>query len=386
MFISGNRRAGRCALSVAIGLAGLVASAVLSAYQTADAAPTSRGWVMISASEAHTCGIRADTSLWCWGSNGNGELGDGSGFDQTTPVEVSTGWATVTGGEVATCGIRLDGSLWCWGSGSSGELGLGPIHGQDFPTPQQVGSDTDWLEIAGVSQSFCAVRAPGSLWCWGLNRYGELGLGDNKPRNHPVRVGQASRWTGLSGSTGERVCAVMRHDSQLRGTAWCWGNGFGLAPVKAASGSRWRAISVGWEHQCARRTDASIWCWGDNQHGELGNGTTQPEASPTKVPGADDWVSVTAGFDSTCGLESSGALSCWGRNEFGELGVGDQVDRLVPTRVATPTRWRAVSDNYLNACGIRSNGSGWCWGYNIWGELGDGTHQDANTPQRLRLS
>ncbi len=384
MAVSGNCRAVRRALSVVIGLAGLVASALLP-YQTASAGPTTRGWVMIAASEGHTCGIRVDTSLWCWGSNGTGELGDGSGRNQTAPVEVSTGWASVSGAEIATCGIRLDGSLWCWGSGQAGELGLGPTHGQNFPTPQQVGSDTDWLEIAGVFQSFCAVRAPGSLWCWGLNRYGELGLGDNKPRNHPVRVGQAARWTGLSGSS-ERACAVMRHESQPSGTIWCWGNGFGLSPVKAASGSRWTAVSVGWEHQCALKTDASLWCWGDNRHGELGDGTTTPEASPTLVPGANDWTSVTAGFDSTCGLESAGALSCWGRNEFGELGLGDHVDRLVPTRVAAPTRWRAVSNNYLYACGIRSDGSGWCWGYNDLGQLGDGTYQDADTPQRLLMS
>ncbi len=196
-------------------------------------------------------------------------------------------WAKVAGGRNHTCGVRTDRSLWCWGNNGDGSLGLGDTTDRRVPT--RVGTDLDWAKIGTGAYHTCGVRADRSLWCWGNNGDGQLGLGDETNRLVPNRVG-----TDLD----------------------------------------WVEISTGVYHTCGVRADRSLWCWGSNGAGQLGLGdTTLTRLVPTRVGTDLDWAKISTGADHTCGVRTDRSLWCWGLNDRAQLGLGDLTDRLVPTRV-----------------------------------------------------
>lgn len=249
---------------------------------------TATNWASVSAGDSHTCAIRTDGSLWCWGLNRNAQLGTGqSDFNVTTPVRVdtATNWASVTAGYAHTCAIRTNGTLWCWGDSTYGQLGLGILSYRTTPT--QVGTAT-WISVAAGYAHTCAVRTDRSLWCWGENGYGQLGVtGGQQPS--PVQVGSATTWSAAS--TGSDTSCASRTD----GTLWCWGDntdgqvGDGTtthryAPAQVGSLNTWTSgVAVGYAHTCAIRTDDSLWCWGNNMVGQVGDGTTVRRLTPVQV-------------------------------------------------------------------------------------------------------
>ncbi len=136
-------------------------------------------------------------------------------------------------------------------------------------------------------------------------------------------------------------------------------------------------------HSCATRTDHTLWCWGSNYRGGIGDGTTTNRQTPTKVGTAESWVAVSVGGAHTCAVRAGGSLWCWGWNHTGQLGDGVTEDRQSPYRVGAATGWVGVSAGSGHTCAIRANGGVWCWGYNGHGQLGDGTTTDRHTPQRV---
>ena len=282
-------------------------------------------WTAVATGYEHTCAIWGAGDLYCWGSNASGALGTG---DDTTayrsaPQQVGTAsdWRTVAAGEHGTCAIRGAGELWCWGGGSivGGVVGDGTTASRTTPT--RIGTASDWTTVSVEARHSCGVRGGGELWCWSSD--GRSGDGTGQIRLSPVRIGSASNWRTVSVSP--------YHSCGLRGgDLWCWGqNDYGevgdgtttarLAPVRIGGTSDWTTISAGGTdrpggsggggeyfsaHTCGIRRPGTLWCWGLNAKGELGDGTTATRIAPTRVGTASDCTAVSSGGSSTDGVRA----------------------------------------------------------------------------------
>src|SRR5262249_54066643 len=255
-----------------------------------------------------------------------GALGLGTGGDASAPEHVGAGpWTRLSFGAFHACGIRADKSLWCWGDNTHGQLGLGTTGGaRDVPTAVSRGGS--WLAVAAGTDSSCAVQVGGALYCWGANLFGQLGV-------------------GTSG-----IDAGMDLPTRV--------------PDPGAAPAVWSQVSARGNHACAIQTDGSLWCWGYGGNGQLGVRPTMGKGPlPGPVAGGGSWSAVAAGDVHTCGIEA-GALRCWGQNDSGQLGIGtDLSTRPAPTSVGQDTDWTAISAGAAHSCGLRGNDL-YCWGYN----------------------
>jgi alpha-tubulin suppressor-like RCC1 family protein len=305
--------------------------------------PGSAGhWGQIGASDSYSCATWVVTGteqhLYCWGANTFGNLGDGTTTDRRLPVELALGyrnWTGVSTGKFHACATQLDHSAWCWGDNGSGELGDGTKTNRTVPV--KVAGGHSWASISASVSFTCGITTSGALWCWGHNAYGQLGVGTTSDHSKPTRVGTASDW------------------------------------VQVATGD--------W-HTCARNSGGSIYCWGSNIWGNLGTGDTTERLTPTKiatVSGVTSWTSVTAGQAYTCALGTMGSIGsswCWGLNDHGQLGNGTTANTKSPSRVSDnrSTTWTTIAAGFgYHSCAVKSDHTLWCWGHNDQGQLGIGT-------------
>jgi alpha-tubulin suppressor-like RCC1 family protein len=244
----------------------------------------------ISAKFAVSCATLVDGSLRCWGENAEGQMGQNDPMpwtDRPSPVTVpkTEAWQVSASGQGHVCGLQAPGSLWCWGRNALSVLGTGTDQPGQIRTPTRIGTDADWSLVSSGQLSNCGIRSPGTLWCWGDNSSYALGLGDTTLRPAPTRVGTGSDWMSVSVDTFHG-CGIRRP-----GTLWCWGRndegqvgmpftgGAVTTPTRIGTRSDWAQVSVGRFHSCARATDQTVWCTGDNPDGRLGTGnTTRPYA------------------------------------------------------------------------------------------------------------
>lgn len=260
---------------------------------------TPGGWITVSVGGRHTCGVRADGSLFCWGARDSGQVGNGNepppcGLYPTaciniasTPVRVGDGnhWASVAAGHDHTCALQTDGTVWCWGSNLEGQAGSGKHECYFLPwpigmicpggsgpqlEPGQVGSARDWTRVMAGSYFSCGLRATGALWCWGDNTYGQFGEPaeeQGRLQLTPVPAAAGSAWAEVA--TGETHICAIRTDRAL----WCWGgNGYGQLgagstgqpspPVQVGAGVRWKKVATNYQRSCAIRVNGTLWCWG----------------------------------------------------------------------------------------------------------------------------
>ncbi|WP_409562640.1 RCC1 domain-containing protein [Hyphomicrobium sp. MC8b] len=247
-------------------------------------------------SDKPSCGLKADGSAWCLGTNGAGQLGDGTTVDSTGAYVAVTGghvFTSLAGSGTAVCGLESDGSAWCWGQNNYGQLGNNNI-GVNSSAPAAVSGGHQFSKLSGGGSAVCGVATDSALWCWGYGAFGALGNGATATSAIPVRVGTAGTGTLFSDWTD---VSIVGHSS------------------------------LG-AHGCGLRADESMWCWGDNVYGQLGDGTTTSSNVPVEVTGDHSFVAVSAagggreGF--TCGLDDEGAAWCWGHKTRGQLGSGAQ--------------------------------------------------------------
>jgi alpha-tubulin suppressor-like RCC1 family protein len=347
--------------------------------------------VQFSAGAYHTCAVKTDGSLWCWGYNNYGQIGDGSNSNRNMPTLIpimSSGVSSVAAGVEHTCAVKQDGSLWCWGRNWEGQLGLDPSVTPYANTPQPILAGGVIRVVTGGYHT-CAVMGDLTLWCWGANWEGQLGNGSWSSTYTPSQVMVGGSPLSVSSvAAGERhTCAV-----DTAGNLWCWGNNwFGQvgdgttsnrnSPVQIAYGFSY--VSAGWRHTCAVKQDGSLWCWGRNMEGQIGDGNN---------PGSDDcsiWdfgndcnkyptyitfdvTLVSVGARHTCATKQNGSLWCWGDNNWGQLGNGTRVRKTTPYPVITPAGALSISVGRSHSCAIKTDGSLWCWGNNSSGQLGNG--------------
>lgn len=338
----------------------------------------------IALGDEHTCAIRNDGSLWCWGANGSGRLGLG---DETacagtgscsSPMRVGgeTDWIAITAGGGHTCGIRSPGSLWCWGANILGQLGIG-VGGPPRFSPAQVGTDTNWTQVVAGGSHSCGLRDDRSLWCWGWNGLEQVGSSScGGSCSSPVRVGSAVNWIDIA--LGDEHTCGLRTDGSL----WCWGNNnlgqLGVdtnptahdTPTQVGVSVDWMTMAAGAQHSCGIRADGSLWCWGSNGAGRLGlGGGATNRFAPEQVGTSTTWSAIALGGEHSCGLQG-GLLHCWGSNSSGQLGLGDMSTRFVPARLEG-TPWTVVDLGGHHTAGLRP-GETYLWGDGADGQLGTG--------------
>jgi hypothetical protein len=301
------------------------------------AAGTGTGFAALTAGLAHACALTAAGEASCWGANESGQLGDGSRTDRGAPVPVSTEllFSTVVAGGSHTCGLVADGRALCWGRNLNGQLGDGSR--DDRPTPRRAITGRTFVRLVAGWNHTCGSSAIGETYCWGLNDHGQLGDGSHVDRLAPTPV--------LSGTLAS-VVAGSAHTCGIRGDqVLCWGdNGFGQlgdgsteqrnvpTPVRGLPGAP-RELAAGAVSTCALLDDGSVYCWGQNLHGQLGDGTTENASRPQRVSGRHAFRSIYSGGALVCGFAEDGLDYCWGLNQSGQLGDGSRVSRSVPTRV-----------------------------------------------------
>ncbi len=345
----------------------------------------------MAAGSGHTCALTAGGGVVCWGRNDYGQLGDGTTTYQPTPVAVSglaSGVTAIAAGNDHTCALTAGGGVVCWGFNGDGELGDGTT--TDQWTPVAVSGLTSGVKaIAAGGWHTCAVTAADAVVCWGWNGYGQLGDGTTTDSLTPVAASGLASGVASVAAAGYHTCART-----ALGAALCWGDnsvgqiGDGTTTQRetptGVSGlsSGVATIAAAGYHTCAVTSGGAALCWGWNDYGQLGDGTTTQREKPTAVSGLTSGVaSIAVGAYQSCALTSGGGVLCWGANWYGQLGDGTTTQRETPVAVSgLASGVASLTGGVYHTCAVTTAGAGTCWGSNIDGQLGDGTTTDRWTP------
>ena len=321
-------------------------------------------------SASYGSGIKIDGTLWMWGDNTFGRVGDGTNAHRYSPVKIGMEtWQYVNSTGYTTAAIKSDGTLWSWGNNSHGVLGDGTTTNRN--TPAQIGTANNWKSVV-VDQHCLGIKSDGTLWAWGFNGSGQVGDGSNVDKYIPVQIGTDADWKLISTSSGSSF-AIKNN-----GTLWSWGfgasgnlgndiigsNGLPIntnIPIQVGTDSDWIAIS----NRHALKSNGTIWAWGANNYYFLGDGTLINRLQPVQIGSDTDWVSLGS---YNFAKKSNGTLWGWGYNGNGELGDGTNITKTIPTQIVTDTDWVSIYDSVK----LKTNGTLWTSGTNGGGALGIG--------------
>jgi len=359
-------------------------SGATTAYETYAGATYSLGSVAVPAANNlaaglyHTCIRRADTTVNCWGNNTHGEIGNGTVSNTPTPAVVSglSGVTAISAGYTHTCAIVSGGAVNCWGENNRGQLGNGTT--ANATTPVAVSGISSAVALTGGAGHTCAVLNDATVRCWGFNTQGQVGSGTVALAvTTPVAVAGVSGVVAIEAGY-YHTCALL-----ATGGIRCWGgNEYGqlgngtttnsLSPVSVVGLADVRSISLAGNESCAVLFDRTAVCWGDNRQGQLGNGTTTISSSPVAVSGLSSVASVEVGFAHGCAALIDGTTRCWGTNTYGALGNGTTTNSLVPVTVSGLVTAASIITAGYHSCAQLVDSSARCWGYGNQGELGNG--------------
>jgi len=322
----------------------------------------------------------APIRLYSWGSNSTGELGLNDRVNRSSPAQVGTGtnWSLISFGyNNVTIATKTDGTLWAWGPNTSGQLGLNDRVNRSSPV--QVGTGTNWSQV-GAGRSTIATKTDGTLWTWGPASFGLWGSNSTAGgyRSSPVQVGALTNWNSVS--LKRNSVAATKND----GTLWSWGQGsdgqLGLnntisevsSPTQVGTGTNWSLVSVGQYSVVATKTDGTLWTWGDRRNGQLGQNNSFSRSSPVQVGTETNWSQVDTNFaGAVLATKTDGTLWTWGNNNVGQLGQNNLISRSSPVQVGTGTNWNLVNvGQTYSAAATKTDGTLWAWGRNVTGELG----------------
>jgi alpha-tubulin suppressor-like RCC1 family protein len=354
--------------------------------------------ISLAAGGSHACAALRDGAVQCWGRNNFGQLGDGSdSLIRTSPVSVTginSAISVSAGGYGTTCAVLGSGYVQCWGRNDSGQIGDG-ITSESRTTPASVLGISNAVSVSNSDSEYsCAVISDGSVKCWGTNGWGQLGNGKKTDSTSPVAVtsvsGAASVTTGHS-----HTCAVLSS-----GVVRCWGGNYSgllgdgsvsessLTPVEVFNLSSALSVSASSSYTCAVVNGGTVQCWGKNDYGRLGNGSTIDSIIPVTVSGISNAISVSVSrsgaYGTTCAVLGNGLAQCWGSNGFGMFGNGKTTDSLVPIFVSGINNAAAITVGTIHTCALLSSGGVQCWGSNDYGQLGTGTVTNSKIPVPVR--
>ena len=361
--------------------------------------------------------LKSDGTVWTWGANGAGKLGIG---DATTnrmliPVEVHGAGnvdylhsvSAIMGGEVHNVALKSDGTVWSWGANAFGMLGDGTTNDSALPVQTGLGANpplTGVTRLGGRPYFTLAVKSDGSIWGWGMNRYGQMGNGTVNPLTGPqvtvpVLVSNSAPGGAINGPV-QVTCGYQFGAALLaNGTVWTWGSGSHGELGNGTTGSSYfparvpgltniTAISAGWFHILALKADRTVWAWGNNSNGELGDGTVNNQSNAVQVLNVTNIVVVSGGDSHSSALGADGTVWKWGRNDVGELGNGttNGIANPVPAKMLLDKFGAGFSNivmlsarDYHNIA-VRADGSVWMWGANDQGQCGVGSTNDVYLP------
>lgn len=345
---------------------------------------------LVSGGVRHSLGIKPDGTVWAWGANSSGQLGDGTVTTRTQPVRASglTAMRSVAAGYQHSLALGTDGKVWAWGSNGFGQLGEPTVTTRRL-IPTQVANIADGVDLAAGLYHSLVLRADGTVWAWGANSYGQLGDGTTSTQVAPTQV------AGPPGAV-VAIAAGSYHSLALSadGTVWAWGsNTYGQlgdgtftrssVPVRVQGLSGVVAISAGYYHSLALRMDGSVWAWGENLNGQLGDGTTTRRSVAARVPGVSGAVALGGGGLHSLALGTDGAVWTWGSNTEGQLGTANRTNSLTPVRVQGLSDVVAIDGGDAHTLAQRADGTLWAWGDNGYGQVGNATLVDQLSPVQV---
>ena len=354
---------------------------------------------MVAAGAFHSLALKSDGTVWAWGDNEDGQLGDGTYTSESTPVQVygiSNVKQIAAGGRLSVA-VKTDGTVWAWGYNPCGL-------GNEMTTPSiyvfQVSGLTDIQEVvvgnpdAGSTTTgsmncyVIALKNDGTVWSWGYNADGELGDGTTMNRTTPVQVKNLTGITSIS--TWYNHTLALKND----GTVWAWGNNqagqlgtdnttSSATPVQVFWITDVITISAGANFSIAVKSDGSVWAWGDNRNVTFGNGNITSSSIPTQSYNleAENFASITSGYNCSYGLTSNGSGWSWGNNGNGQLGNGTIVNESAPVQISGLNGITSIAAGLNFALAIKNDGTIWTWGLNSNAQLGDGTTTNCLIPE-----
>jgi alpha-tubulin suppressor-like RCC1 family protein len=366
----------------------LKAALAVLALSASSALGTSQALAQhIAAGGYHTLYTCGNGLVQGWGGNGSGQLADASYADQASPIQVSgiSGVTAIAGGDYHSLALKSNGTVWSWGANWEGQLGDGTW--SDQVTPVQVSGLTNVTAIAAGYHSL-ALKSNGTVVGWGANTFGELGNGSQYTSNNtPVTV------SGLTNVVA--IAAGVYHSMALKsdGTVWTWGaNWYGglgtggslwtnqTTPAQVSGLSGIVAIAAGDYHSVALKNDGTVWVWGANGSGQVGDGSYNDQYVPVQVTGLTGVTAISAGSAYSMVIGSNGTVWAWGANGNGQLGDGSFTDQTAPVQVSGLTGITEISGGYYHASALKDDGTIWGWGNNWNGQLADASFTDQGTP------